>query len=197
MQKVRKVLVMALLCGFAKVGVAEQRYAVGLLVGTAEQTTEVSSGRDFSGDDVAVGIRGEYLFSQYAALELTYADFGEYADSFNPSVGTLVTENFGVEAMMLGGKLMWPIHDRFSVHARAGVARWELALEERVSNRSDTFSEKDTGTDLYYGVGVDVPLGERWRVSLEHTVLSFDAKIGMASIDEEVKTTSLAAAYRF
>lgn len=197
MQKVRKVLALALLCGCAKAAVAEERFAVDLLVGNAQQTTKSSSGREFSGDDVSVGIRGSYVLNRYAALELAYADFGEYEDSFSPAAGTLVTEEFGLTALMFGGKVLWPINDRFSVHARAGFARWDLALEERVSTRSDTFSGGDTGVDLYYGVGVEAWLGERWRVSLEHTRLSFDAKIGMATVDEDVEATSIAVGVRF
>lgn len=193
----RKVLALAVFFGCAHTAVAENQFALALLAGTADQTTEANNGLNFEGDDNSLGIRASYLFNPYATVELSYLDFGENEESRNPISNVISINKFGVNALQVGVKASWPLSDMFSLHARAGAARWDLSFEERVPMLNRSFSDDDSGTDLYYGLGADLVLRDRWSVSLEHTVLGFDAKIGFAELEQDVKNTSIAIGFRF
>ncbi len=195
--KASQTLACVVLGSCATTVLADAPFSVDFLAGQASHESDVSSGRELSGDDKSLGIRASYAFNQYAALEMGYEDLGDYEDSFEPNSGTIVTEQIEVAAFKVGLKATVPVTELFMLNARAGAARWALELEETVTGRAEMFSDDDHGIDLYYGVGADLNLGKNWRVSLEYSVLNFDAEIGFGKIDQTVENASLALGYRF
>jgi len=176
---------------------AEGGLSVGVLAGVADQTTETEGGRDYEGDDASLGLRVAYGFNPYVALELAYSDFGEYEETYNPVSTVIVTDKFSTDAFLLGARVIWPVNDVFSLHARAGAARWTLELENDASSRTSPFTDDESGVSPYYGIGGDAALGEHWSLSLEYTVMNFDADLGTNSVEHDLKNASLAFGYRF
>ena len=63
----------------------------------------------------------------------------------------------------------WPVSpDRFSLTARAGLFGWESDIDVRViSGGTGSVSDRDSGTDMLYGVGVEWHLNEQWSMTAD------------------------------
>ncbi len=124
-------------------------------------------------------IFGGYKFNKNFAIEGKYVDFGDSDDGI-PPVWTLSGSSIGVYA-----KGILPVSEQFDLYGIAGFQSWEVDLDE------DGFGNLvgDDGTDLGYGIGADLMIGEAFSVGVAYTI--FDAD------EEEVTTLGVNGAYRF
>lgn len=58
--------------------------------------------------------------------------------------------------------------DRFNVFARLGLFGWESDLDVRViSGGTGSITDRESGTDTMYGVGIEWRINEQWSVTGE------------------------------
>lgn len=124
-------------------------------------------------DDSDTGLKvfGGYSFNDYLAVDFGYADLGEVgseirlvSDGSNfsfPSGSATSTATLGVSGLFGGvvGKL--PLTDFLSLQGRAGLYLWDLEYDETNSGTgaysgTTSFSDSDDGSDLYYGLGLNI-----------------------------------------
>lgn len=122
---------------------------VGLLAGSTKFTV---TDEDGSESRFTWGVNAGYRFNSYVAAELGY---------YKPSS---LTESEGGESIKLSNNTMAaslllgaPIANNFSAYARLGAARSKLKLS--YSGSDGSLSDSDSSTELLYGAGVAVSLG--------------------------------------
>ncbi|WP_019531574.1 porin family protein [Dasania marina] len=202
-------------------------FSAELLFGTADQESDFTDlGGEIDGDDTSVGLRGAYQFNKNFAIELAYKQHGtideseSYSDSFDWMGEGVVdyTETYKTEietkSIDLGFKGMIPLNDSFSLIGRVGITQWDYELTakysyfERYTDYTDSSfngtysesisdSEDDSGTDFYYGIGIQYEFNEHIFAGFEYTITQFDASIGSLEVDQTIKNMSLSLGYKF
>ncbi len=110
---------------------------------------------DFSDSDTSYKIFAGYRFMGFFAVEASYVDFGALSDSTDVGGGTVRfdTDLSGYDAMVLG---ILPIA-MVDVFAKAGLVSWDADIRAAYGSISEL--DTDSGTDLVYGLGVQVRFG--------------------------------------
>ncbi len=103
-------------------------------------------------------------FNENIAVEFNYIDLGESEDGI-PPVWTLSGDSVGV-----GLRLFAPLSKQVELSGRVGVHSWNLELSE--AGFGTIF--EDDGTDLFYGVGVNLGLASNLGLGAHYTVYDFD-----------------------
>ena len=208
------------LSGLAFSEAPAQTFSAELLLGKAKQSSKIENLDDFDDDDTSKGIRLAYQFNKYLAIEASYTDFGSVTDSESISYdydwyGYGIIEEtwtFSMEheakAIKLGIKGILPVTDNFSVIGRVGVAKWDYELTMKLAYLatytdyynsyyddsyydSDSASEKDNGTDVYYGLGLQYIFDNNIIVGLEYNLLEFDTSLSDLTVESEHEITDL------
>jgi OOP family OmpA-OmpF porin len=132
----------------------------GIFVGGSVGRTSLSIDRfdldldqfDFSASDTSYKILAGYRFMGYFAVEASYVDFGTLSDSTDTIEGTLGVEADlkGYDAFAVG---LLPIA-MVDVFAKVGLVSWDADIRTALGSISELGS--DSGTDLVYGLGVQV-----------------------------------------
>lgn len=164
----------------------EQAY-IGANAGTTEiggEAKDIDGATiDYSANEVGFKFATGYRATQYLAFETGYINFGRFSD-------TIGSANVSLNPYALG---LWavgtmPLFERFELFARAGWAFWEAAIKTREGGISR--SDRRDGSDLAYGVGAGVRLGESMALRLEWDVVDIEDTDGASLI-------SLGAYYQF
>jgi len=107
---------------------------------------------DYKADTTSYKIIAGYRFMGFLAVEGSYIDFGNFKDSFQGDGEPVSVETdlsgFDLCAM---GMLPLGIADIF---AKAGLVSWDANIQEAVGQIIDSGS--DSGTDMVFGLGVQV-----------------------------------------
>ncbi|MFL0800515.1 MAG: outer membrane beta-barrel protein [Agarilytica sp.] len=195
----KKYILGAVLSLSALPAVSESNMSGELILGSAKQTLEVSGFPSVSESDTSIGLRGAFSLNDYISFELAYFNYGEAKDSYVDSFGDNIDEVMKSTAVNLGAKASIPFESGFSIDGRIGLASWSLDYEYYDSFFGEGLVAKadDSGTDLYYGVGVSYKIGESAMIGAEYTVSSMDASLFDVSVDHEVKNMSISAGFRF
>lgn len=103
------------------------------------------------GTDTGYKIFGGYQFNQNFGVELAYVDLGKatYSGTFFGAPvtgGTVKTSGFNISAV---GTL--PLGSSFALFGKVGAFAWEAKANDTTGGVS--FSGKEDGTDLSYGLG--------------------------------------------
>lgn len=173
---------------------AEGKISGELLVGKADQESEVS-GLSISGGDTSIGIRGSYLFNKNIAIEFAYRDYGESEDSYIDEFGDTITETLETSAIAVGVKGVIPLDNGFSLNGRIGISKWDYDIKETGSALPGEFTAD--GTDLYYGIGAQYQFNEKVFIGLQYTITKMDVSLVFVSVDHEVKDISLSLGVNF
>lgn len=177
---------------------AESKFSAELLLGQADQESDVAGFKLGSGDDMSYGIRGSYLANKNIALELAYQNYGETDKSY-PEEGGTTSEMLSSSAITLGVKGILPFDNGFSLHARAGLSVWDYKVA--VTNTAfleEGVSLKDDGNDLYYGIGMQYAINPQLSIGAEYTMTEMGATVAdVVSIDNEVKNLGLTLSFNF
>ncbi len=150
---------------------AENSWYVG---GSVTQAYVDESGVD--DDDTGGKIFGGYRFNQYLSVEAEYYDFGDLSEGANE----LSLDGLGVAVV---GSV--PIHKKFSAFGKIGVHDWDA----KGTPLASLGLKDDSGTDAYYGVGVEYRLSNPWRLRGE--VVRYDVD------DIDVDVASFGLSFHF
>lgn len=196
----KKVLLGILLASASLPVLAESKFSGELLLGTADQKTSVDGFGSSTVDEVSIGVRGAYTLNKHFAIEAAYHNYGEAKNSYVDEFGDDIRETVETTAINLGIKGSLPFENGFSLYARAGIALWDLSIKETDSAfPGEVFSIEDDGNDIYYGVGAQLDLSDKFFIGAEYTITDMEAEASFMNIsfDHEVTNLSVSVGYRF
>jgi len=200
----KKVVLGALLGLSALPALASEGFFSGeILLGKTDQELKSDfGGRGTGGDDTSFGIRGAYNLNKNVAFELGYMNHGETDDTYISMFGDTINDKISSTAFNLGVKGVIPFESSFSIHARLGLSFWDVELEETNSAfPGETFEGDDSGNDLYYGIGAQYAINEKFTIGAEYTLSEYGIRPGGDfrgfNGDIDVKTLALSAGLNF
>jgi OOP family OmpA-OmpF porin len=181
---------LSLLCLLASMSaLAETQPGFYVGAGIGEATVEIDD-TGFDESDAAFKVFGGYNINQYLAMEAGYFDGGT-AD--RTSAGRFVGGSIEVSTSGLNLSLLGrvPLNERFSLHARVGVASYDVDTKVVVYSPVDrsTFEDSDSNDDLTYGLGVAFDLTPSFELRADYEAV--DAS------DGELTLLSVSALYKF
>lgn len=196
-----KILAVALL-GFTSLSTfANDDYFTGeLLLGSTTQEIESSGIERNDGSDLSFGLRGTYNISSNVGIELSYQNSGEAEYSYEAFAET-INENLASDSFNIGVKGILPLKNGVSLNARLGIAFWDFDVD--ITEISDggyeqPFSSSNSGNDIYYGIGVQYEINEKFNIGLEYTLVEFSVSpFNSSSVDLELSTLALTAGFKF
>lgn len=164
------------LAAFALSSFATLSAAGGYVGASVGQTDVKMSGFD---NGTSLSVSGGYKFHPNFALEASYINFGDTEDNIAP-IWTLEADGFNVSAVGI-----LPAVENVDLFAKVGAFMWDAELDESGFGKRD----KDSGTDLSYGVGASVNLTDQFSVLVEYQ--------GFGIYDENFSNISLGARFNF
>jgi OOP family OmpA-OmpF porin len=167
----------------------DSTWYVGLGYGSSEADSDISNfGNDMLAlghvvsnltvDDSSEGLKlfGGYNFNEYFAAELAYVDLGEVTVSFDGisnDVPQMLLDAGGLLPVLGDGFSVaavgrYPFGERFAIFGKVGAYFWEADLAIDVTGGiTATGNPTVDGTDVVYGVGGDLYLGDLFGLRLE------------------------------
>jgi hypothetical protein len=148
---------------------AEAQYGTygEIFFGSAKQ---IDTGVDY-GSDTSYGFWGGIPITDMIAAEIGYANYG----------GPTLTDGFDIlsiktTALNFGARFQVPIDDNFGVHARLGLALWELEF-------GGDFIGSYDDSNIYFGFGGDIKISESASILLDYHSLSCEVSGVSGSLD--------------
>lgn len=167
---------------------AEIKDGVYGIVGIGHATTDLGvSGSGVDDEDMSLSLGIGFPINEQVAIEVGYLNLGEasmkasgayslslYGDSYtviNPSIV------FEADGFYAGGRFRHAIDKQFSIHGKVGLYFWDLEGTASASSLiingynygSVSYSESDSGQDLYFGFGGAYQLNDRVSLLGEFT----------------------------
>ena len=138
-----------------------------IFFGSAKQ---VDTGFSY-GSDTSFGFWGGIPITDMVSAEIGYANYG--GPTFFDGIDVLSVET---TALNFGGRFQVPINDTVGVHARLGLALWEIQFG------GDFFGSFDD-SNIYFGFGGDIRLSESASILLDYHSLSCEVEGSGGSLD--------------
>jgi OOP family OmpA-OmpF porin len=135
--------------------------------------------------DSGFKIFGGYQFSRNWGVEVGYVDFGK-AGLSGSMLGIPFTGDLGVTALTVAGTGTMPMNESFSLLGKVGMWNWDAKAS--VAALGTAGSASDSGTDLFFGVGLRYNLSKSLGLQLE---------VEQYSGDDSITYTSLGLRYKF
>ena len=135
--------------------------------------------------DSGFKIFGGYQFSRNWGVEVGYVDFGKAGIS-GSILGIPFTGDLGVTALTVAGTGTMPMNESFSLLGKVGMWNWDA--KANVAALGTAGSASDSGTDLFFGVGLRYNLSKNLGLQLE---------VEQYSGDDSITYTSLGLRYKF
>jgi opacity protein-like surface antigen len=145
-------------------------------------------------------LRVGYRFSRYFALEGAYLDLGSFSSRFE-STSEVIEQEASYDGFLLNSRVYWPVARHFELTASAG-----LHYHERDSSYDSTsgysYEENDSSGGFSFGVGVAVPVNDRFAITLDYTqylelaMPTFDFS-GNPNLDDPADLYSITLGARF
>jgi len=135
--------------------------------------------------DSGFKIFGGYQFSRNWGVEVGYVDFGK-AGLSGSMLGIPFTGDLGVTALTVAGTGTMPMNESFSLLGKVGMWNWDAKAS--VAALGTAGSASDSGTDLFFGVGLRYNLSKNLGLQLE---------VEQYSGDDSITYTSLGLRYKF
>jgi len=164
----------------------------GFYAGASIGTTKLSDSGfesvaiDADDSDTGLKIFGGYSFNDNFAVELSYFDLGEVRGGFSdPFFGDFNFE-VGVSGLNASAVGRLPVSDTFSLFGKLGVASYDV--DAHVSGDFGTGSDSQSETDMTYGIGAALSLGQ-WELRAEYEAINVD--------NGDADMISVGAMYRF
>lgn len=158
---------------------AETKYTMEVLAGASQQKTTIGDSSP-AGSDITFGVRGAYQLSKYFAFEISYIDYGSVENRKIP-----VDYEIQTTAINTGIKGLIPLGGDFSFVANLGVSTWDYEVSQSnhpLFNAGTVFTLDDSGTDLYYGVGLIYRFNESVFFSAEYTVIKTEPTLNVGDV---------------
>ncbi|MDJ0710678.1 MAG: outer membrane beta-barrel protein [Woeseiaceae bacterium] len=130
-------------------------------------------------DEEAWKIIAGFSFNDYTAVEAGYVSLGEVTTQFGATVApteidAILADTYSVhpfqgDGWVVAGVLTWPVSpDTFSLDLKVGAFAWESRTNVRViQGGTGSVSDKDSGTDAMYGIGMEWKLNPTWALTAE------------------------------
>lgn len=150
-----------------------------IFFGSAKQ---VDTGVSY-GSDTSFGFWGGIPVTDSIAVEIGYGNYG--GPTFTDGFDILTIET---TALNLGARYQVPIDDTFGVHARLGLALWEIEF-------GGDFIGSYDDSNIYFGIGGDVKLSETTSILLDYHSLSCEVSGINGSLD--VTNLSIGLGFEF
>ena len=170
---------------------AAQQSDMGLYIGGAYgmssfdiDTTGITN-PSVDDSDSGFKIFGGYQFSRNWGVEVGYVDFGK-AGLSGSMLGIPFTGDLGVTALTVAGTGTMPMNESFSLLGKVGMWNWDAKAS--VAALGTAGSASDSGTDLFFGVGLRYNLSKNLGLQLE---------VEQYSGDDSITYTSLGLRYKF
>lgn len=168
-----------------------------LLIGFADHQIDYHNGSSESGNDISFGLRGAYSVHQNVAIELAYQDYGETDDTYFDQFGDTINDRVSASAITAGVRGSYLLQNGFSLSARLGASMWETEARQTGSSLTGERSGKDDGTGLYFGVGAEYTLNERFSVGAEYTLTDMRLTFERQTADHDVRNFAAFTKYSF
>jgi len=136
--------------------------------------------------DSGFKIFGGFQFTKHWGAEVGYVDFGKAGIS-GSVLGIPFTSDVGVTALTFAGTGTLPLSENFALLGKVGLANWDA--EVSVSALGLGGSTSDSGTDMFFGVGLRYSFNKNLSVQLEFEQYETDA--------DSVNMTSVGLRYKF
>lgn len=145
-------------------------------------------------------IFGGYKFNKYFSTELFYTDLGSaslsgnngdtfsYEGSTYQFIANSASLTFDAKTIGLAGVASYPLHKYFEPFVKIGLHRYDL--KATVSGTNFSASESDTGTDIVYGLGFNIPINESFDIKTEYEKYNLDEY-------NDTRFLSVGIAYKF
>lgn len=134
-------------------------------------------------EDTSLKVFGGYSFNPNFAVEFGYLDLGEAEISGGGASASVTADGF-----TFAGVGMFPVSNNVNILGKLGFFRWdaeaEVTLPGPVTMRAD-----DSGTDVFYGFGVQFDVNKSVAVRAEYEIYDIDG--------EDVDNIGLSAVFRF
>ncbi len=168
------------------------------------QIAGVNASASSDDSDTAIKLFGGYDFNKYFSVEAGYTDLGEssYSFSLTDSTGPVtdriyLNSTYGISGFHSAAIGKIPLSELVSLTARLGIYVWKVDTDESIriegtvsSQASD--SSSDDGTDLFYGIGLNVS----W-FSVYYETYNIDANIGGNSQELDADLIGISGSFTF
>jgi outer membrane protein W len=175
-------------------GAADHDANIDIVAGSGSITDSDSSSKLFFG----------YHFTPSIALEFQYANLGESASSFtdgstvkfgNANIDILAGEGGTTtsEATSLGisGVYRFNAGGTTRPFVKLGLHSWDV---DNSTTSTGLVASDTSGTDIFYGVGLDISIAKQWALSVSYDV--YDIDNDLEGIDE-ISTFGAGIHYKF
>lgn len=171
---------------------AADKFNLDLIVGSANQKTNVSGEDAKEGNSDSVGVRLSYLVNDNFAIDLSYFDYGNsiYKTS---SVSTRTKSS----SKSIGFSSHFDLSKKLLLTARGGISFWEFDAVEAFTTSTNVWTFSDNGMDPYYGLGLEYNLDDKVSLGLDLSYIKMGIEPSNLTADHEVINTSLSLGYRF
>ena len=150
------------------------RLYLGAAAGYADYQEMEDGGAGFS-------VYGGYRLDELLAVELSWMDLGD------ASKGGKKVEVSALTAAVVG---TWPLRTDLAAFARLGLAGWDYESSRGAGK------EDDSGTDLWFGIGLDYDIGARSSVRFAGDLLFMEPELAAGQVDERIFFLSVGFVYR-
>lgn len=167
---------------------SESSFSGEVTIGSANQKVQESLIE--SGDSSSYGLRVSYEFNKYLSALIEYKNFGEaenkYKEPFEPLIWNIETRsiNFGIRGTL-------PLTQDLSVVGEVGYSDWDMDINARLNELSDTFT--NDGSDLYYRAGINYKFNEKYKLGIEYSILEVELPNG----EHKISDVSMSVGMRF
>ena len=117
--------------------------------------------------DTAYKLFAGYRFTPNWAIEAAYLDAGRLSQNGTDTVLGTASANFDVSGINLAALGIYPVTDRFSLQAKAGLFLWNLDVDVS-SSTLGAGSISESGNSPMLGVGASYGFTERIGVLVEY-----------------------------
>jgi OOP family OmpA-OmpF porin len=147
--------------------VADDGLFVAASVGSAN-LSEDFDGFDVDADSTAYRATAGWRFSDYLAVEVGYQNFGRFDQTVDVA-GAPTRVSLKADGFTLGGIVILPLGNRWSLFARGGAFFWDGDAD---INGVTAATPEDS--NLYLGAGVRLTLSARWSLTADGSRYELD-----------------------
>ena len=182
MTKKSLIITSLLLIGTSAIAQSNSWYAGATYGKTTVDTgiTNLTGSASLDEKDTGYKIFAGYKYNKNISLELQYVDFGkstvsgDNGDTYkqkNGSIVNFVEDNsiytFDLKSYGISGLYSYPVSDNFIPFAKIGVHSWKSSWKTAINSKYDD-------TDMFYGLGVDIPITSNISARVEYELYKAD-----------------------
>lgn len=176
----------------------KSKMSADLLIGFADHKTSFHNGAGSeTGNDISFGVRGAYSVNKNVAVELAYQDYGETEGTYFDRSGNIINDRVSASAITAGLKGSYPLQNGLTLSARLGASMWDVEARQYDSSLPTPRSGEDDGTGVYYGVGAEYALNEKFSVGAEYTVTDMRLAFEEITADHDVRNVAAFISYSY